>query len=81
MNFLVQVVSLLGALLILGAFFTLQRGWWTAHDSGYLWANCIGATLLTAVAVWDRRLGFIVLEGAWALVALMSIVRGPPRDP
>ena len=79
-DLLLQAVSVVGAGLILGAFFALQRGWWASHDLGYLWANFIGATLLGIVAVWDRRIGFIVLELAWAGVAAASILRGrPPR--
>jgi hypothetical protein len=30
--------------------------------------------LLTVVAVWDRRAGFIVLETSWAAVSLWSII-------
>lgn len=75
-----QAVSVVGAGLILGAFFALQRGWWASHDLGYLWANFLGATLLGIVAVSDRRIGFVILEVAWAAVAAVSILRGrPPR--
>jgi hypothetical protein len=76
----VQIVSLMGAGLILGAFFALQRHWWTSRTPGYLWSNFIGAVLLTMVAVVDRRLGFVVLEVTWAAVSLWSILR-PPRQP
>ena len=74
MNWLIQLVSVAGAGLILAAFFALQRGWWSSHGLAYLWANFIGSALLTVVAVWDRRLGFIALETAWASVSLWSIV-------
>ncbi len=75
MNVLVQILSLGGAGLILLAFFRLQRGWWKSHGLLYLWANLIGALLLTVVAVYDRRAGFIVLETAWALVSLWGLVK------
>ena len=75
MNVFVQFVSVAGAALILGAFFALQRGWWTRHQTTYLWCNLVGAALLTAVAVWDRRIGFILLEAAWGAVALVSLTQ------
>ncbi|HEX9730330.1 MAG TPA: hypothetical protein VGA37_17680 [Gemmatimonadales bacterium] len=79
MNLALQMVSVLGALLILGAFVALQRGRCSSQDRAYLWANFAGAALLTIVAVRDRRLGFILLEGVWALVALQSLLAGVRR--
>jgi hypothetical protein len=75
-----QGVSLVGAALVLGAFFALQRRWWTSRSALYLWANFVGALLLAFVAVADRRIGFVVLEATWAVVSLWSILR-PPQDP
>ena len=79
MSLVVQAVSIVGAALILGAFFALQRGWWTATGRAYLWLNLLGAALLTFVAAWDRRIGFIVLETAWAIIAAVGLVRVRPR--
>lgn len=70
-----QWLSLLGALLCLSAFVQLQRGRWRSDTPVYLWANLLGATALTVVGVWDRRAGFVLLEGVWAIVSLVSIVR------
>ena len=77
MNLMIQTVSLLGAGLILLAFIALQRKIWRSDTGPYLWANFVGSLLLTGVATVDRRLGFVLLEGVWALVSLWSIVRKP----
>jgi hypothetical protein len=77
MNVLIQGVSLLGAGLILVAFIALQQKVWRSDSSPYLWANLFGSLLLTVVAVWDRRVGFVLLESVWAAVSLWSIVRSP----
>ena len=79
MNVVVQVVSVAGAAMILGAFLALQRGWWSRHQPAYLWCNLVGASLLTAVGVWDRRIGFILLEAAWAAVAFVSLMQRGSR--
>ena len=79
-EFLLQAASLVGAVLILGAFAALQRGYTRSTGRWYLWANFIGSVLLAVVAVVDRRMGFILLESIWAIVTLWSIVR-PARPP
>ncbi len=84
MNVLIQAVSLLGAVLVLAGFIALQRERWSSQSARYLWCNFAGSLLLTAVAAWDRRAGFVLLEGVWAAVSLWSIARRPAgilRDP
>jgi hypothetical protein len=80
MDAILQLLSLVGAALVLGAYVALQKRWWTSTGAAYLCANLLGALFLTAVATIDRRVGFIVLEATWALVSLTSLVRRPARD-
>ena len=75
MNVLIQAASTVGALLILGAFYALQRGFWPSNGRAYLWTNLGGALILAVVAIWDRRAGFILLEVAWALVSAAALIR------
>ena len=77
MNVLIQSISLLGAGLVLTAFIAIQRKIWRSDARPYLWANFFGSLLLTFVAVWDRRMGFVLLEGVWAVVSFWSLVRKP----
>jgi hypothetical protein len=72
---LLQVISVFGALAILGAYAADQLGWINPSRLSYSVANFIGAGILTFVAVVDEQIGFIVLQGAWTLVSLWGIVR------
>lgn len=72
---MLQVVSVLGALAILGAYAAYQLGWIDPSRLSYSVANFVGAGILTFVAVVDEQIGFIVLQGAWTLVSLWGIVR------
>jgi hypothetical protein len=76
MQWFLQVTSLVGAGLILVAYAALQQRRWPSTGQAYLWSNFLGSLLLTVVAAADRRIGFVVLEAAWAAVSLASLVRG-----
>ena len=71
---LFQVISVVGAGLILGAYVANQKGWSGPASPLYNAANLAGALLLTWVAVVDRRIGFILLEAVWAAVTIPPLV-------
>ncbi|HET6231205.1 MAG TPA: hypothetical protein VFE05_14120 [Longimicrobiaceae bacterium] len=73
-----QVVSIIGAVLILSAYFSYQRGWMGREHRLFSALNLAGSSLLTWVAIIDRRWGFVLLEGAWALLSIPALIR-PPR--
>ena len=82
---MLQLISVLGALAILAAYAANLFGWIQPSNLWYSVANFLGSAVLTVVAVVDRQLGFILLEGTWALVSLWGIVsvlrgRGAPSD-
>jgi hypothetical protein len=68
-----QVISVLGALAILGAFAANLFGWISPSNLWYSVANFLGSAVLTVVAIVDQQLGFLLLEGTWALVSLWGI--------
>jgi len=74
-----QVIAIVGALMVLGAYFAYQRGWLGKEHRLYSALNAVGAGLMCFVALADRRWGFVLLEGAWALMSLPPLIR-PPRS-
>lgn len=75
-----QVISFVGALLILGAYFSYQRGWLGREHRLYSLMNFAGGALLAWVAIVDRRWGFVLLEGTWALLSIPPLIK-PPKPP
>ncbi len=73
-----QLVSMAGAALILAAYLALQRGWMRREERRYNALNLVGSVLLTYAAVRNWNLGFIILEGSWALLSLPGTFRGTP---
>jgi hypothetical protein len=70
---MLQLISVMGALAILGAYAASQFGLADTSKLSYQIANFLGSAVLTVVAIVDRQFGFILLEGAWALVSLWGI--------
>lgn len=71
---MLQAISILGAVAVLAAFAANQFGWIKPSQLSYALANLAGSAILTAVAIVDRQIGFVLLQGAWALVSLAGIV-------
>ena len=70
-----QIVSLIGAVLILLPFTASQFGRMRTSSLAYQLLNLIGSAALTAVAVLERQCGFILLEGTWAVMSLVGLSR------
>jgi hypothetical protein len=75
-----QVLSVFGAVMLLSAYYAFQRGWLTRINRTYHALNFFGASLLTYVAIIDVQVGFIIVEGTWALLSLPGTLSPPRAD-
>jgi hypothetical protein len=82
---MLQIVSVVGALAILGAYVANQFGLVGPQNVSYSVLNFVGSAVLTVIAVIEVQWGFILLEAVWALVSLWGIITllrgGTPGGP
>src|SRR5215208_5659403 len=71
----IQLVSVLGSLLVLVAYVASQFGYLSAKGLAYAFANIMGSGILAVVAALEAQWGFLLLEGAWASVSLVAVMR------
>lgn len=67
---MLQIISVLGAIAILGAYVANQFRLMGPSNLSYSVMNFIGSAVLTVIAVIEVQWGFILLEAVWALVSL-----------
>lgn len=70
-----QLVSLVGAIIILATYAARAFKYIPSNGTLDLSLNFIGGAMLCWIAVATRQLGFILLEGAWALISLVGLLR------
>jgi hypothetical protein len=74
-----QILQVIGAILILSGFTLAQAKRLDPNDYPYLVVNLAGSGILAVLALIERQWGFLLLEGVWALVSLVAIVRRATR--
>lgn len=72
---LVQIVSILAALLQLVAYALMQLRRLQADTYTYQLCNVVGSFLMTNVAIINREYGFILMEGVWFLTSAYGLLR------
>ncbi len=78
---MLAIVQVVGALLVLAPFAAHQFGTLDADAPSYLWSNLVGSAALAVLAAISGQWGFLLLEAAWAAVAVRSIVRARITTP
>ena len=70
-----QLIQVLGALAILVAYVLSQIRVVDARSLPYLVPNLVGSAVLAVDAYLGAEWGFVLLEGAWALVSAAGVAR------
>ncbi|HEY3503637.1 MAG TPA: hypothetical protein VGN37_12735 [Actinocatenispora sp.] len=69
-----DILQIVGAVLVLVGFFGTQIGAVDAKSLAYLVVNALGSGVLAVLALLGREWGFLLLEGVWCVVAVVSLV-------
>lgn len=57
-----------------------QTGRLSIDAPAYLWPNLVGSGVLAYAAWHESQWGFLLLEGVWAGVTLMTLLSRPPSE-
>ena len=71
----VQIVSIIGSAIILAAYGAQQFGYLDEKTVPYQLGNLVGAIILTVVGIIYVQLGFILLEGMWAMFSAYGLIK------
>ena len=73
MDTLLNIGGYIGSILLVVSFLFVTRGKWKPQSKYYLFANLIGATLLAIYQFWLGAYAGVILNVAFANVALWDI--------
>lgn len=74
-----QVIQIVGAVLILVAYGAAQIERLDPQSHLYLGLNLVGSAILGVLAATTAQWGFLLLEGAWALISLWGLIAPAKR--
>ena len=72
---LYDFAGLVGAAIVIAAYFANQQRWLSSEDWRFPAANFVGASLILISLWFDWNLPSVVIEVVWALVSIWGMVR------
>jgi hypothetical protein len=76
-----QAIQLVGAILVLLGYVLSQTGRVDGSSRSYLIINLVGSGFLAVAAALGQQWGFLLLNGTWAVISAVNLVRGALQQP
>lgn len=70
-----QVIQIVGAIVVLAGFVANQRFGLSSDSVWFVLSNAVGASVLAVAAGVGGDIGFLIVEGVWAIVSWASLPR------
>ncbi|HET7205586.1 MAG TPA: hypothetical protein VFI95_03310 [Terriglobales bacterium] len=70
-----QVVSFIGAMMILVGYAGAQFSWMNPRKTTYNILNGVGSAILAYIALRPFQIGFVLLEVTWAVISFYALTR------
>lgn len=74
-DWLLHVIGTGGAICVLLAYFLVSNGKVTSSSVPFQLINLVGAALLTTYALMLQGWSLVFLNGIWALIAIVALIR------
>lgn len=75
MDFIFQLIGILGAAFVLIGFSMMKFGKWKNEDLYYNLANGIGSILLVLNAFYFKNIAFFILNTFWTILSIKDIIK------
>ena len=72
---LIDIAGIIGAILVVGAYFLNQIGRLPSESLIFPIVNMIGSSLIVWSLIYDFNAGAFVIEACWVLISLVGIIR------
>ena len=72
---LIDIAGILGAILVVGAYFLNQIGRLPSEGLTFPIVNMIGSSAIVWSLIYDFNAGAFVIEACWVLISMIGIIR------
>ncbi len=70
-----MVLQVAGSVILLMIYCLIMSDHVKAQEYRFIIPNIVGGSLLVVSAIMEGQIGFLILNGAWTIIAIISLVR------
>ena len=70
-----NTIGMIGVIMMLLAYFLLQKGIFSDHNNNYLLLNLIGAIMSIISLCWAWNLSAFIIECIWSAISIYGLIK------